>query len=136
MRVVLDTNVLIAAFVARGQCHELLEHAARAHQLVTSEPILAELREKLAGKLGARAETVQRTLALLRSRMRVVDISPLPAPICRDPDDDQVLATAVATRADCLVTGDADLLVLDQYAGIPIVRPADFWALEAGQRER
>jgi uncharacterized protein len=136
VRVVLDTNVLIAAFVARGQCHELLEHAARAHQLVTSEVILAELRDKLAGKLAARAETVQRTLALLRSRMSVVDVSPLPAPICRDPDDDQVLATAVAARADCLVTGDADLLVLDQYAGIPIVRPADFWALEAEQRER
>lgn len=135
MRVVLDTNVLIAAFVARGQCHELLEHAARAHHLLTSEALLTELRDKLAGKLGASADTVQRTLDLLRSRMTVVAISPLPAPVCRDPDDDRVLATAVAARADCLVTGDADLLVLDRYDGIPIVRPADFWALEARRRE-
>lgn len=135
MRVVLDTNVLIAAFVARGHCHELLEHAARAHHLLTSEVILAELREKLTGKLGAPAETVRRTLDLLRSRMTIVEISPLPAPACRDPDDDRILATALAARADCLVTGDADLLVLNPYAGIPIVRPADFWELEARQRK-
>jgi putative PIN family toxin of toxin-antitoxin system len=135
VRVVLDTDVLIAAFVARGQCHELLEHAARAHHLLTSEAILAELRDKLAGKLGASAETVQRTLDLLRSRMTVVAISPLPAPICRDPDDDSILATALAARADCLITGAADLLVLDRYDAIPIVRPADFWALEARGRE-
>jgi uncharacterized protein len=135
VRVVLDTNVLIAAFVARGHCHELLEYTARAHHLVTSEVILAELRDKLAGKLGASVETVQRTLELLRSRMTVVDISPLPVPVCRDPDDDQILATAIAAGADCLVTGNADLLVLDRYAGIPIVRPADFWALEARRRE-
>ena len=135
MRVVLDTNVLIAAFVARGHCHELLEHAARTHRLLTSEVILAELHDKLTGKLGVPAETVQRTLDLLRSRMTMVAISPLPAPVCRDPDDDRILATAVAARADCLVTGDADLLALDLYAGIPIVRPADFWALEAERRE-
>lgn len=67
--------------------------------------------------------------------MTVVDISPLPAPVCRDSDDDRVLGTAVAARADCLVTGDSDLLVLQQYAGIAIVRPAEFWAFEAGQRE-
>lgn len=94
-----------------------------------------ELRDKLAGELGASPETVQRTLDLLRSRMRVVDISPLPAPVCRDPDDDGILATALATRADCLITGDADLLVLDRYDDIPIVRPTDFWALEARRRE-
>lgn len=136
MRVVLDTNVLIAAFVARGQCHELLEHLSRAHQLVTSEAILGELAAKLAGKIGARPETVRRTLALLRSRMEIVEAAPLPSPVCRDPDDDVVLATALAADADCLITGDSDLLVLVEHGSIPIVRPADFWALETARRER
>lgn len=136
MRVVLDTNVLIAAFVARGQCHELLEHLSRAHQLVTSEPILGELSGKLAGKIGARPETVRRTLALLRSRMEIVEAAPLPSPVCRDPDDDVVLATALAADADCLITGDSDLLVLQEHGSIPIVRPADFWAFEARWPER
>lgn len=67
--------------------------------------------------------------------MTVVEISPLPAPVCRDPDEDRILATSLAARADCLITGDADLLVLDRYDDIPIVRPAEFWALEAGRLE-
>jgi len=135
LRVVLDTNVLIAAFVARGHCHELLEHASRAHRLFSSEAILAELDAKLTGKLGVPADKARRALELLRSRMTVVDVVPLDVPVCRDPDDDRVLATAVAARADCLITGDADLLVLERYQDVPILRPAEFWAFEAGQRE-
>lgn len=50
MRVVLDTNVLIAAFIARGVCSELLEHCVRHHTLATSEFILNEFREKLTSK--------------------------------------------------------------------------------------
>ena len=47
MRILLDTNVLIAAFIARGVCHELLEHCALNHELITSNFILAEVRENL-----------------------------------------------------------------------------------------
>jgi hypothetical protein len=46
--------------------------------------------------------------------------------ICRDPDDDKLLEIAALGRADCLVTGDQDLLVLSQFQGIPIVTPARF----------
>jgi len=135
LRVVLDTNVLIAAFVARGHCHELLEHVARSHRLSTSEAILVELHDKLIGKFGVPAEKARRAVDLLRSRMAVIEIAPLAGPVCRDPDDDLVLATAVAARADCLITGDADLLVLERYSEIPILRPGEFWALEAGREE-
>ena len=47
MRIVLDTNVLIAAFVSRGVCHELLEHCERQHQLISSGFILREFEDKL-----------------------------------------------------------------------------------------
>ena len=50
MRVLLDTNVLIAAFIAHGFCHELLEHCARQHTLVTSDFVLGEFRDKLTDK--------------------------------------------------------------------------------------
>ena len=50
MKIALDTNVLIAAFIARGVCNDLLEHCVRRHELVTSEFILNEFREKLTGK--------------------------------------------------------------------------------------
>jgi len=49
---------------------------------------------------------------------------PLPQPVCRDPDDDAVLACALAAQVDLIVSGDADLLVLEQFEGIRIVTPA------------
>ena len=48
--------------------------------------------------------------------------------VCRDPDDDELLEIAVVGRADCLVTGDQDLLVLDPFQRIPILTPAGFLA--------
>lgn len=128
----MDTNVLVAAFVARGQCHELLEHLSRSHRLLTSKAILDELREKLLDKIKAPPDTVEEAIELEQSRMEVVRPEPLSEPVCRDPDDDAVLATALAAKADCLITGDGDLLDLETFQGIPILRPADFWKSETG----
>jgi uncharacterized protein len=133
MRVVLDTNVLIAALIARGSCAELLEHCIHRHEVVASEFILGELREKLLGKFKFDAHDADDTVALLRSAMKVVSPVQLDTPACRDRDDDTILATAIAGDSDCIVTGDADLLVLGEYRGIPIVRPADFLQIEAEQ---
>jgi len=48
--------------------------------------------------------------------------------ICRDPKDDKFLEAALAGRADCIVSGDADLLNLTPFEDIPILRPAEFLA--------
>ena len=56
--------------------------------------------------------------------VQVIDAAPLPQPVCRDPDDDVVLALALAASADLIVSGDNDLLVLDQFEGVPIVNAA------------
>jgi predicted nucleic acid-binding protein len=50
----------------------------------------------------------------------------LPKPVCRDPDDDLVLVTAVGAGATMIVTGDDDLLVLRSYSGIEIMTPRRF----------
>lgn len=130
MRVLLDSNVLIAAFIARGTCSELLEHCARNHVLISSKPLLQELEEKLAGKLGFAHHEAREVVSLLRSKMDLVEPASLDEPICRDPDDDIVLATALAGGCDCIVTGDQDLLVLKKIRQIPILAPADFWRQE------
>jgi len=44
--------------------------------------------------------------------------------VCRDPDDDEVLALAIAAQVDLIISGDDDLLVLQAFEGIPIVNPA------------
>ena len=131
MRLLLDTNVILAALITRGVCHELLEHCEREHQIVSSERILEELARKLREKFHVPSEKVQEAVALLRGASEVVEPHPLPAAICRDPDDDWVLAAAVKGRCVCLLTGDKDLLVLKHYEGIPILSPGNFWSFEA-----
>jgi putative PIN family toxin of toxin-antitoxin system len=126
VKIVLDTNVLIAALIARGTCHELLEHCVLRHDLFTSEFILEETHEKLIEKFGYTAELAAEAVSVLRSRMKVITPSKLESQVCRDPDDDNILAAAVSGDCDCIITGDKDLLVLEQHEGIDIFRPRDF----------
>ncbi len=126
MRVVLDTNVLIAALISRGFCYELLEHCVLTHTLVTSDFILTEVGEKLSDKFNYSAEIADEAVALLRSQMQLVTPAALLSRVSRDVDDDNILATAVAGKCDCIITGDNDLLVLTQYEGIKIFRPREF----------
>jgi uncharacterized protein len=65
-------------------------------------------------------------VALVRPLFQLVSPEPLPIPVCRDPDDDLVLATAIAGACSCVVTGDKDLLVLGQYEGVVIISPGAF----------
>jgi putative PIN family toxin of toxin-antitoxin system len=131
MRVVLDANVLIAAFVARGVCAELLEYCVREHEPVTSVAILEEVRRNLVAKIRVTASQADQTVELLRTRLAVVEPVALEVQACRDPDDDVVLGTAIAGRADAVVTGDRDLLDLGSFRGIPIVSPRAFWRFES-----
>jgi putative PIN family toxin of toxin-antitoxin system len=136
MRLVLDANVLIAAFVARGFSAELLEYCVREHELVTSDAILEEIQRNLVAKIKVSASQANQTLELLRTRMDVVEPVALEAPVCRDADDDIVLGTALAGSCKLIVTGDKDLLVLERYRDIPIVSPRGFWSFESQSRSR
>jgi len=131
MRLVVDTNVLIAALISQGMCADLVEHCALNHSLVTSEFILSEMRGHLIGKFKFTTEEADESVTLLRSQMEVVIPTTLEKLVCRDPDDDQILGTAVAGRAECIVTGDKDLLVLKQYVGVQIVSPSEFANFES-----
>ena len=68
--------------------------------------------------------------ALLRTRMRVIVPIPLETSVCRDPDDDIVLATALTGEAACIITGDKDLLSLKKFGEIDILPPSEFEAFE------
>lgn len=135
MKVLLDTNVLIAALIARGVCADLLEHCVLNHTLVTSEALLGELREKLLSKFKFSERDTNEAVGLIRSQMTIVDPTPLESPVCRDPDDDIVLATAILGSAACVVTGDKDLLILKSIEAIPIVSPREFSEFETREEE-
>ncbi|MBK7004702.1 MAG: putative toxin-antitoxin system toxin component, PIN family [Burkholderiales bacterium] len=60
----------------------------------------------------------------MRQLIEVIDPPPLAQPVCRDKDDDAVLALALAAQADMIVSGDDDLLSINLFEGIPILSPA------------
>lgn len=125
MRIFFDTNVLFAAFISHGVCAGLYEESLQHARIVVSEEILEELKEKLLSKAKlTKAETIE-VIHAVRSDAELTEASPLPFPVCRDPDDDCVLAAALAAKADFLVTGDQDLLVLKEFEGTPILTPRE-----------
>jgi putative PIN family toxin of toxin-antitoxin system len=93
--------------------------------MLTSDFILNETREKLIEKFEYAADLADEAVSLLRSRMELVVPEKLQRQVCRDPDDDNVLATAVSGKCDCIITGDKDLLVLKAHEGINILSPRD-----------
>jgi putative PIN family toxin of toxin-antitoxin system len=126
MRVVLDANVLVAAFAARGLCESILEVCLSDHELVLSEHLLAEVHRNLVGKLRVPAAVTRDIIDLLRRHARLVEPADVAVSACRDADDLPVLGVAVAAEADCIVTGDKDLLVLGQFRGVPVCSPRAF----------
>lgn len=130
MKIVLDTNVLVAAFIARGKCHSLVERCLQVHSVITSDFILQEFQEKLTQKFKLSSEDARIAVELLKSRMQIVKPKALNKTVCRDPDDDMVLATALSGGAVCILTGDKDLLALKSFDGIDIISPSEFEAYE------
>jgi putative PIN family toxin of toxin-antitoxin system len=129
VRIVFDTNVLFSAFITHGACAGLYEECLQRAQIVVSPDILEELEEKLVLKARLSAAEAREVIRAVRADAEVVKPAPLPGPVCRDADDDLILAAALAAKADAIVTGDQDLLVLKEYDGIPILNPRDCLAL-------
>jgi uncharacterized protein len=130
VRIVIDTNVLLSALLWRSTPHLLLEQVRISNaELVTSQALLDELagalkRPKFASILRRTASTPERLLSEIQVLAEIVLAPNLPQPVSRDPDDDAVLACALGAKADLIVSGDADLLVLQAFESIPIVSPA------------
>lgn len=131
----LDTNVLVSAVATRGLCADLFEAILADHDLVLGETVLVELHRVLGRKVRLAPKTVAELDAFLRRQGAVVRGGRLLRLKVRDPSDRRILAEAVAGRADVLVTGDRDLLVLAGRAPVPILSPREFWD-RVGSRPR
>ena len=127
MRVVLDTNVLLAGFATRGLCEALLTLVYRDHIVILSEHILDEVSRHFSGKFKATKAQAEGVVAFLRSSSEIVEPAVVPRGTLRDKDDLPVLGTAVAGAATCLVTGDQELLSLGRYQRVDILSPRAFY---------
>lgn len=127
MKVVLDANVLLAAFGTRGLCDSLLDVCLESHQLVLSEHILSEVQRYLGLKFKLPAAHVEQIIAFLREHAELVEPVDVPSGAFSDSDDLPVLGTALAGGVDYLVTGDRKLQALERFHGIPILSPRAFY---------
>ncbi len=130
-RAVLDTNVLAAAFVSPyAPPGQLLQAWLEGRYVLALSPIiLVELGRTFQQPYFQRRLTIRQRdndLALLRRKAEQVAIAVQVQGIATHPEDDQILATAVSSSADFLVTGDGQLLRLGSYEGIAVVTPRQF----------
>lgn len=127
VRVILDINIVLSGLFWHGPPHTLLNCVRDGMlTLVSSPALLAELAEvierpKFDAILEQSNTSRERSLIEIQALAEVITAGPLPVPVCRDADDDAVLACALAAQADLIVSGDSDLLTLQEYEGIRIV---------------
>lgn len=135
MRTVVDTNILVRALIKpQGSVGPVLQRLRRRdYTLLLSRATLDEAvevlhRPRLRDKYDLSDSILRAALRhlVLRSELVQPDVQ---IAVCRDPKDDKFLEVAVAGKADAIVSGDDDLLILDPYAGIPIVTPRRFLAM-------
>ena len=128
MRVVLDSSVLIAAYISRaGVCADLLEDVLMEHEWIISDFIAGEVRRKLKEKFRFPDAAIAEILDSIVTSAEVVVPADLPPDSCRDPNDLPVLGTAIAGNAAVLITVDKDLLDLKSLRHVTIIRPSEFF---------
>ncbi len=127
MRLVLDSNVIIAAFATRGLCQALFEYCLENHDVILCEEILGEVRAALLGKIKVPEEVVGQIESYLRNSAELVRPAAVDIPDLKDRSDLPILGAAVSSGADYLVTGDGELQALRKVADTAIVSPRTLW---------
>jgi putative PIN family toxin of toxin-antitoxin system len=133
VKAVFDTNVLIAAFLTEGICSGLLIRARKqAFNLILCDDIIREFEGILIKKFKLTSTDISEISAIVSEAASEIlhNLGPIPD-ICRDPNDDMIIACAIDAAADYIVTGDEDLLILKRYKDIVIINPRNFEALFA-----
>ncbi len=132
MRVLPDTNVLVSAFATRGLCPDVLRHVIADQDLLVAEFVLGELLPVLRKRI----RLPERSVGEIEAFLRGYEVVPKPKHASdvkiRDPDDAWVLASAIAGKADVIVSGDPDLQVLGRRSPIPVMSPREYWTAVSG----
>ena len=128
MRAVLDTNVVMSAIFFGGDPRMIVRAAiSRRIELVATRAVVNEYRE-IAAQLQKSYPSVsyRRSLAILESALKMVRPATLSGCVCRDPDDDAIVSCALGGKAKIICSGDEDLLALNGYRGLEILKPREF----------
>ena len=128
LRIVPDTNILISAFIVEGNEYRLIEKCfKREILLITSADVIDEFKEvALRPKFGFTEEEVDDFVNALIEAAEVVMPKEGVSGVCRDPDDNKLLAAALEGEADYIISGDKDLLTLKRFRNVRVATAAEF----------
>jgi len=154
MRILLDTNVLIASIISHGVCFELFEHCIRNHNVISSKYIINEFVEKLNHKFKYTKSEVNAAKNIIFERadvyfkdtsgvafkntsgvkwtkeIEIVQPENIKIKNLKDKNDFPIIGTAIRGKCDCIITGDKHLQELNKIKDIDIIRPSEFWQYE------
>ncbi|MEI6728554.1 MAG: putative toxin-antitoxin system toxin component, PIN family [bacterium] len=131
MKIIFDTNIYFSAFVFDRKILNLLDKVFQEHSVYLSENTFKEITSKLTGdkikaiNKGYSEEKVNEFLTKIDRESFIVKPNTT-VTICRDPHDNMFLELALFVKADYLVTGDNDLLVIKEFQGTKILKPSQF----------
>lgn len=128
MRIVCDTNVIVSGLLFGGKARDILSRIARG-QITnhTSRILLSELEEVLSRpKFGLQPEQAIHLISLVRETFDIVHPKQSVSAVRADPDDDEVVAVAIESGSEYIVSGDNHLLDLKNWDQISILPPAEF----------
>ncbi len=134
MRIVIDTNVLISGIIFGGKPSKIIELLFGKKISIFASPEMVDEYKRIYGELGERY--AKRTHNELNEIINSMNILPSHSHIeaCRDPDDNKFIECAIDNRCIYIVSGDKDLLVLEQYEDIGILTVSEF--LEQYEKKR
>lgn len=128
MKIIIDTNVFMSGIFWSGPPAKILENwQNKKLELILSTEILDEYIR--VGKILSRKYSgidIDEIIDILIKSSKIYNVSPLKTQVCRDPDDDKFIACAIATNVKIIVSGDQDLLELDGYQNIRVMKPRHF----------
>ena len=132
MRVFLDTNVLVSAFITRGLCADIFRIILSEHHLILCTHVLSELEDVLKRKINLPQNQISSILKYLKTFEVVKNHAPPTKIGLRDKNDIPVLSAAINSSSEIIVSGDKDLLDVSEKYGIKIVDPRTFFQLIKG----
>jgi uncharacterized protein len=129
MTVIFDCNVLLdASIFKRRESRLSLERSKKADVIIASQKTFEEFRSVSLRSKFDKYVTLESRLEFILEIQALIKLIPVhhAITVCRDPKDDMYLELALSGKADCIVTNDLDLLVLNPFENIPIITPKEF----------
>ena len=126
MVVVFDSGVWVSAFQFGGTPLAAIKSAFVSDQIAYCDQILAEIRAVLVRKFSWRDKEIRSLLQDYLSEGMKAEINRSLHRICRDAKDDMVFECAVSAKAEVIVSGDRDLLVVGNYQNIQVLTPRQY----------